>query len=147
MSSNDTSTLHGGCHCGGLSVRLSVTPALSEIHPRACDCSFCCKHGAAWVSDPAGQLRIEAQESLLRSYRQGSESARFLVCGSCGVLVAVVLEHQATTYGAVNTRCLDGAPAFGDAVSVSPRLLGPSDKVARWQQVWIPDVDLVLIRA
>lgn len=147
MPSLDTSTLHGSCHCGGLNARLTVTLPLSEIQPRACDCSFCCKHGASWVTDPAGQLRIEAQEPQLRSYRQGSGSARFLVCGDCGVLVAVVLEHQTATYGAVNAGCLDGAPALGVAVPVSPRLLGPSEKVERWQQVWVPNVELALIRA
>jgi hypothetical protein len=136
--------LHGRCHCADLTVDLSSRIAPADLRPRACDCSFCRKHGAAWVSDPAGRLRITARESTLRSYRQGSEQARFLVCGRCGVLVAVVIEHEGRRFGALNAGCLDAPSALGAAVPVSPQSLAAEAKRARWQEVWVPDVELVI---
>ena len=131
--------LRGGCHCGHLSIRLSLTQPPSGVHPRACDCAFCAKHGAAWTSDPHGELVIEAQDlSTLGEYRQGSGSARFLHCRDCGVLVAVVHGGDEGLRGAANVRCLDGAALFGETVSVSPQQLSKGDKVARWAQLWTP---------
>lgn len=138
-------TLRGGCHCGRLRVSFSTRIDPADIHPRACDCSFCQKHGAAYVSDPSGRLSIGmAQPDAMRRYRQGSNTAEFLFCGHCGILVAVVFVHDARRYGAVNARCLDGTTRLGDVVIASPQALAAGDKVDRWLRLWIPDVELVV---
>lgn len=138
------STLRGGCHCGRLRVAFSTRLDPSSIEPRACDCSFCQKHGAAYVSDPNGQLSIAmADPRDLRRYRQGSNAAEFLVCGRCGVLVAVIFEHESRIHGAVNARCLDATTSLGPVVPASPQWLAAEEKVARWRQLWVPDVALV----
>jgi hypothetical protein len=135
---------HGGCHCGLLRVAFSTEMNPGNIIPRSCDCSFCQKHGAAYVSDPAGHLSVTAHNpDALRRYRQGSNTAEFLVCDRCGVLVAVVFEHGARIYGAVNARSLEGPTGFGSPVPVSPQLLTAGEKTARWSQLWVPDVDLL----
>jgi hypothetical protein len=140
---NASKTLPGSCHCGRLSVEFSTAQEPAGLHPRACDCSFCRKHGAAWISDPAGALSLSARGAAsLREYRQGSESARFLLCAHCGVLVAVVYEQDGCTYGALNAGCLDGEPGLAEAVSASPQRLSAEEKIARWRQVWVPDVVL-----
>jgi hypothetical protein len=131
--------LHGGCHCGHLSIDLSLTQAPSALQPRACDCAFCTKHGAAWISDPAGELLITSKKrGALGEYRQGSGSARFLHCRECGILVAVVHEADGGLRGAANVRCLDDAALFGEAVTVSPQKLSKDDKLARWGTLWTP---------
>jgi hypothetical protein len=136
----------GGCHCGQLRVAFSTALDPASMVPRACDCSFCQKHGATYVSDPAGQLSVIMQSpDSLRRYRQGSNTAEFLLCGRCGVLVAVVFEHNARIYGAVNARSLEGPTGFGNAVPASPQLLAPGEKVARWSQLWVPDVELATL--
>ena len=141
--SNDSKTLSGSCHCGRVSVEFSTVQELAALHPRACDCSFCCKHGAAWISDPAGALSISARGAAsLREYRQGSEAARFLLCSHCGVLVAVIYAQDGRIHGAVNAGCLDGEPGLGDSVSASPQRLSAEEKISRWLQVWVPDVVL-----
>lgn len=113
--------------------------------PRACDCSFCQKHGAAYVSDPAGRLCISVETAdALRRYRQGSNTAEFLFCGRCGILVAVIFEHDTRTYGAVNARCLDATARLGKSISASPQQLSAGDKVDRWLRLWIPDVELAM---
>lgn len=137
-------TFRGGCHCGRLRVVFSTALDPAGITPRACDCSFCRMHAAAYVSDPAGHLSVLMQgQDALRRYRQGSNTADFLLCDRCGVLVAVVFEHDARLYGAVNARCVEGGRSFGRAGPASPQLLAPGDKVARWLRLWVPDVELL----
>lgn len=137
-------TVHGSCHCGRVQVEFTTSVELASTTPRACDCGFCQKHGAAYVSDSSGILRIIATEpNALQSYRQGSKLACFQLCSRCGVLVAVIFEHQGNTYGAVNVGCLDERPLFGTAVPASPQQLSPEEKVSRWLQVWVPGVQVV----
>lgn len=136
-------TLHGGCHCRRVRIEFTTRQELRATVPRACDCSFCTKHGAAYVSDPAGQLRIVSSgPSALRSYRQGSGTAEFRLCPACGVLVAVTFEHDGRLYGAVNATCLDGGLEFAPSIPASPQALSPKQKVARWLEVWVPDVQV-----
>lgn len=140
---SQSTALHGGCHCGRVQVEFTTSAMLASTTPRACDCSFCQKHGAAYVSDPSGSLRIAvAEPDALVSYRQGSKEARFRLCGRCGVLVAVTFEHQGNTYGAVNVGCLEKRSLFGASVPASPQQLSPEEKVTRWLQVWVPRVQV-----
>ena len=135
---------YGNCHCGRLQVEFTTSRNPRDTNPRACDCSFCQKHGAAYISDPLGALRIvAAAPGALHSYRQGLGVARFLLCDQCGVLVAVIFEHNGHIYGAVNVGCLDQRAIFGATISASPQLLSPQDKTARWLQLWVPDVQLL----
>ena len=138
----DTTTFHGSCHCGRLRIEFSTGQDPADFTPRACDCSFCRKHGAAYVSDPAGRLSISVREGAMRKYRQGSGTADFLLCGQCGVLVAVTFEHAGRVHGAVNIGCLDGDTGFMAPVPASPQLLDAGEKVSRWLELWIPDVEL-----
>jgi hypothetical protein len=133
-------TLPGSCHCGAVRVGFTTTLDPVATAPRACDCSYCVRHGAAWVSDPAGRLAIDAAPGALHEYRQGSGTARFLLCAHCGVLVAVVFEEEARRYGAANATSLDARNAFLPAVPASPQQLARDDKVARWLRLWVPDV-------
>jgi hypothetical protein len=129
----------GGCHCGKLAVGLATAQPAADLHLRACDCAFCRKHGAAWLSDAAGELVVRARPGdALHAYRQGSGQADFLLCGDCGVLVAVVCEDATGLRGAVNATCLEDAPAVAQARTVSPQRLAAADKRARWLQLWSP---------
>lgn len=131
----------GGCHCGNVQVEFATAKDLAGFHPRACDCTFCRRHGASWLSDAEGRLRIsEHAAGDLREYRQGSEAARFLFCAACGVCVAVIFEEGTHRYAAVNAGCLEGEPGFGETMPASPQLLSAAEKVARWKALWIADV-------
>lgn len=136
-------TIHGGCYCGNIEISAELTRALSSYNPRACDCDFCRKHGAAYISDPSGRLRIElTSEADVRRYRQGSGAAEFLLCSTCGVLVAVLYRAEQTTYGVVNARAVNEPASFGETKPVSPKMLSPTDKVERWQEIWFSGVDV-----
>lgn len=130
----------GGCHCGNLRWRFETARTLGEFAPRACDCDFCSRHRAAWVSDSQGMLRLEVHHATgLQRYRQGSSQAEFMVCRVCGVLVAVVARSEdGRLLGAVNRNAFDQCDGFAEATAVSPRLLPADAKLDRWTHLWTP---------
>lgn len=133
----------GSCHCGNITLTIDTVLHPSEIYPRACDCDFCRKHGAAYVSDPSGSLSlwIENMAELVK-YRQGSEIAEFLLCKRCGVLVAACYEWENHLYATVNMRVMDDRESLGLEKTVSPRLLGNEGKIQRWKDVWFSNVSV-----
>src|SRR5688572_19722659 len=95
----------GGCHCGNLVVEVDLSSEPAGYQPRACDCSFCRAHGAAWISDAKGSLVLRVKEPSERGiYRQGSEQAELVLCRRCGVLVCVLLQDGGKLFGAVNAK-------------------------------------------
>jgi hypothetical protein len=135
--------LHGGCHCGNVTVQVQLTLPAASYRPRACDCSFCRKHGAAYLSDPQGSLLLKVREAAqLGSYRQGSALAEMLVCRTCGVLIGALRREDEKLYGVVNCRVLDAPGEFGAEQSVSPQTLSPQQKLQRWRELWFARVTL-----
>lgn len=134
-------SLQGSCHCGRLKLTFSTRIAPERFSPRACDCSFCVRHGAAYISDPEGRLVIDARDADVMQYAFGHGLARFLMCRHCGVLVAVVFEEGGRRFASVNSRCFVGAN-FGEAKAASPQTLDATQKRERWTRLMIPDVEL-----
>ena len=134
-----TAVHEGGCHCGRVRWSMAVTWSIADVAPRACDCDFCTRHGAAWVSDPQGTLQVRTRGAALMRYRQGSGQAQFLLCAQCGVLVAVIARDEAGhLIGAANRNAFDAREAFAPAVTASPQQLAPGAKLSRWTQLWTP---------
>ena len=133
----------GGCHCGNIALRFYSTLPCIDMETRACDCDFCRKYGAAYVSDPNGSLeaKIKNQDKIL-CYTQGSGVAKFVICGLCGVLTVVKYSSGDSIYAAINARTLDDFFSFKDSVTVSPRTLSKEDKQSRWSKIWISDVTI-----
>jgi len=133
----------GGCHCGNIALELQLTRAPASYSPRACDCDFCRKHGAAYVSDPEGALRIRiADDALTARYRQGSAQAEMLLCRRCGVLVGALYSAGGRCYGTVNASALEPAVRFGTVSVVSPQQLSATEKAVRWQNIWFANVSI-----
>lgn len=134
--------LAGGCHCGNIRVSVELERAPDGYAPRTCDCEFCRKHGAAWLSDPRGSLTIQIRDERDTSrYTQGDRLAEMLLCRNCGVLVGALWREQ-RLYGVVNSGVLDGPVAFAAAQPVSPRTLSAGAKMSRWQSIWFANVTL-----
>jgi hypothetical protein len=134
-------TYRGGCGCGAISVEAALCNDASRYRPRACDCSFCTRHGAAYLSDAEGRLVIRAEgHDSLRRYRQGSGNAECLFCGRCGVLAGMVCRIDGRLRGTLNSRTLDEMAAFGDPARVSPKMLSVEEKMERWRQMWFGNV-------
>jgi hypothetical protein len=129
----------GGCYCGNIRLTVTFSQDLRAYAPRACDCEFCRKHGAAYVSDPAGSLHIRvADERELSRFRQGSNTAQMLLCRQCGVLVGALYQEADELFGTVNARSLEAQTSFGTQQCVSPKALSADRKVQRWREIWFP---------
>jgi len=79
--------IRGKCHCGNISFSLTWDPDPTQIPARACDCTFCQKHGGVWTSNPRGALEVALKDrSRVSRYAFGTETAEFLVCARCGIV-------------------------------------------------------------
>jgi hypothetical protein len=137
--------VRGGCHCGNISFALTWEPEPSEIPARACDCSFCTKHGGVWTSNPTGALRVRIEDpSLLSRYSFATGTAQFHICARCGVPALVTSTVDGHVYAVVNVNTFDNVsssllravPASFDGESTESRL-------ARRKRHWIADVQFV----
>jgi len=136
-------TEHAGCHCGNIAVQITLTKDLPGYTPRACDCDFCIKNGAAYLSDPDGQMNITITKSDdISFYRQGDNLVELIICKVCGVLVAVTYSEGEKKYGGLNSRSLVNRERLSAAVAASPKLLSVDEKIERWKQLWFSDVTI-----
>jgi hypothetical protein len=136
--------LRGGCHCGGLELRIELPRPAQDYAPRACDCDFCRKHAAAYVSDPHGSLLVHIRDTAAQGrYRQGSGSAEMLLCRNCGVLLGALYQHEHALLGVANVRALESRAQFASEQTVSPRSLSAQQKVSRWREIWFQQVTVV----
>ena len=137
--------IRGGCHCGNISFELSWEPDPKEIPARACDCTFCTKHGGVWTSNPKGDLRVQVKDaSQVNKYSFGTKTALFHICARCGIVPVVTSEIDGRTYAVVSVNAFDGVdpsllnrkPMSFDGEEVDSRL-------ARRVRNWIPNVRYV----
>ena len=130
----------GGCHCGNLRVRLSLTQAPSEVRLRACGCSFCGRHNTRTASDPLGALDIWAADwSQVQLYRFGTGTAEFVICRNCGVYIGAIGDSGSGTRAVLNTTCLDDRAAFSrDPTPTNHDGETTEDRLARRAANWTP---------
>jgi hypothetical protein len=140
------STLAGGCHCKNVTIAFTTSRPPTELPLRACQCSFCRRHGARTTSDPAGRARIVvADAAALARYRFGAKTADFLVCARCGVYVAPVMSSGGRTLATINVNALDdGAPFDRPAQPMDYDAESAEERVVRRLARWTP-AELVII--
>ncbi len=130
--------LRGRCHCGCVEAVFSLGKPVDEVAVRACQCSFCRRHGAATATDATGHLTLRSERPLTR-YRFGSGATEVLLCPVCGVYVAGVIEADGRRLATVNVNALAMAP-------LSERTTEPADyadedaaaRLARRARMWTP---------
>jgi hypothetical protein len=139
--------LNGSCHCGNIRVEMELLRTPASYNPRVCDCDFCRKHGASYVSDAQGSMRLQVKDLLQSNkYHQGSGIADCIICRNCGVLLGIVHQGDGRLYGAINSKIIDGNTVFGKEVPVSPKTLPDDKKIKRWKELWFADVSIDLIK-
>jgi len=124
----------GSCHCGAVRVSFETAKPLA---PRACQCSFCRKHGARSVSDPDGSASIEWTLEPLR-YRFASRAADYLVCARCGVYVGAVTGAPAGAIATLNLNAFDDPSLDLTASPVSYEGETSEQKEERRRSRWTP---------
>ena len=135
------SELTGHCHCGAIRVELTAALAAAELPLRACQCSFCRRHGALTTSDPAGRLHIEATPGAANRYRFGLGVTDFLLCAECGVYVAATMQGEAGLTAVLNVPGV-ALPGF-DGRAPSPMIYDdetPEQRIERRKARWMPAV-------
>jgi len=132
-------TLVGTCHCGAIRATLRSAKAPEASQVRACQCSFCTRHGAMTASDPAGSATFQVQRAALTQYQFGTRSGTSLICARCGVYAGVVLEDAGKTWSVLNVRGLAVAQLQGR--SAEPVVYDgetPEARIARRKVKWTP---------
>jgi hypothetical protein len=135
-----TFTLRGECHCGNVAVTLDTAVDPGALPLRACQCSFCRRHGARVTTDPAGLLKISVRDpAILLRYRFGLGITDFLVCGRCGVFVSGVMSTDVGSLATLNVNVLDdGTPFQREATRVSYEDESREVRETRRRGAWTP---------
>lgn len=138
--------IHGKCHCGNISFALTWEPSPTEIPARACDCSFCIKHGGVWTSNPRGSLQVVVEDSArVSSYVFGTETADFQICSRCGIVPLVTSRIDGRLYAVVSVNAFEGVdPALLRRGAISFAGEPTEDRLARRKRNWIADVQLTV---
>ena len=135
--------INGKCHCGNISFTLKWEPDPTEIPARACDCTFCTKHGGVWTSNPRGVLRVVVRDpTQRRPYQFGTRTADFHICTRCGVVPVVTCYLEGRLYAVVSVNAFEGVDA--SLLRRSPMHFdgeGTDDRLARRKRNWIADVE------
>ena len=129
----------GTCHCGAIRATLHATKPAAELQVRSCQCSFCTRHGAMTVSDPAGRATFDIDPAALVKYQFETRTGTSLICGRCGMYAGVIVEDGGKSWSALNVRGL-GIPEFKDRTAEPVVYDGetPEARIARRKAKWTP---------
>jgi hypothetical protein len=134
--------IHGSCHCGNIAFDLTWEPDPLEIPARACDCTFCTKHGGLWTSNPAGSLTVVLQQpALVSQYSFGTATAVFHVCSRCGITPVVTSVIDDHLYAVVSVNAFTNVePSLLRRSSACFEAEGVESRLARRKHNWIAAV-------
>src|SRR5712692_4498258 len=122
----------GSCHCGAIRVELRSERQPQEQVIGACQCSFCRKHNARTFSDPNAFVTLTAHEpEHLRRYEFGLKTSEQIICGRCGVYVAMTIIDAERVLSVINIDVLDDRASFDR--EPQPRDYSAEDRAERIQ--------------
>jgi hypothetical protein len=132
----------GKCHCGNIAFTLDWPADQPEVPARACNCSFCIKHGGVWTSNQRAKLSVVLQHAhLVSKYVFGTETATFHVCTRCGTVPIVTSEIETQLYAVVNVNTFENFdPSRLRRATASFDGEGVDSRLARRRKNWIADV-------
>jgi hypothetical protein len=108
VSSRQTRTYHGSCHCGA--VRFEIDTDFPEL--TTCDCSICRRRNALMVKVHESAFRLLTGEDGLSTYRFHTRTAQHVLCKTCGIY-PFHRKRVTPDYPGVNVFCLDGFDPAG----------------------------------
>ena len=126
----------GECSCGAVQIYLTMPEPIEHYSSRACDCDFCTIRHIEYISHPDGEVVLKS-DSPLAVQMQGSNQAEFLACASCEDVITASYPGK-QRIGSLNATLLVDYDRLNGSDVVSPKLLDASDKLARWQTLWMP---------
>ena len=134
--------VRGKCHCGNIAFSLTWEPDPAEIQARACDCTFCTKHGGVWTSNPRGALKINVEDpKLVSTYAFGTKTAEFHVCARCGIVPVVTSRIDGRVYAVVSVNAFENVePSLIRRVAMHFEGEDTGSRLTRRKKNWIGDV-------
>lgn len=134
----------GQCHCGNIAYEFTWPSDEEKLPVRACGCSFCVKHGGVYTSHPAGRLDVRlADPSRVNRYRFGHETADFMICAGCGVIVFVLCTIDGDDYAVVNANTFESlGPADMQRAVTNFDAEDEAARLARRKSTWTGTVTL-----
>lgn len=132
-------TLTGSCHCGAIRATLHASKPAAELEVRACQCSFCTRHGAKTVSDPGGRCRFEIDGAALSYYQFETRTGMSLICNRCGMYAGVMIEDGDNVWSVLNARGL-AIPELASRAAEAKVYDGETadERIARRKSMWTP---------
>ncbi|SKA36814.1 Uncharacterized conserved protein [Enhydrobacter aerosaccus] len=106
---------NGSCHCGAIQIRLDSPKQPDQMRVGRCACSFCRRHGARTMGDPASSVEFRTASKDLIRYRFGLGITDYLLCARCGAYVGAVMQDDGRSIGIVNVNSLDMRDVFDAA--------------------------------
>jgi hypothetical protein len=136
---SEPTTLTGSCHCGAIRASLQTSRPVAELEVRACQCSFCTRHGAKTVSDSGGRCRFEIDGAALSWYRFETRTGTSLICNRCGMYAGVMIEDGDNVWSVINVRAL-AIPELASRAAEPKDYDGetPEERIARRKANWTP---------
>jgi len=108
-------TYPGSCHCGSIKIAFSSEKTPAEMRVGRCSCTFCRRHGARTMGDPAGSVEFRAAPGTINRYRFGLGITDYLLCSKCGAYLGAVMEDQGGLIATLNVNSLDIRDTFDPA--------------------------------
>jgi hypothetical protein len=131
---------YGRCKCGNIRIEFE-----SEIDPknlpiRACQCSFCIKHGATTATDKSGSVTVQIfDRSKVNNYKFSTNTAEYLLCNQCGDYVGAILKFDRKKYSTINLRLFSSfSSLIQKATAVNYEHEAPDERLKRRVENWTP---------
>lgn len=99
----DMKAFEASCHCGRQQLVYYTSTEVAGWKVRACQCTFCRRHGAQTTRDPRARVVLRLDESAISRYRFGMNTTDFLLCTECGSYMGAVIEQAGREYMTINT--------------------------------------------
>jgi hypothetical protein len=137
-------TIKGGCHCGNVTIEFHTDEDVSDFTPRTCQCTFCRKHDASWISDPDGQAQVRyANRADVSAYRFGTGTSDFIVCKKCGVLTVALCEIEGRTRAVFNIKPMLEHQFYKKPVLTNLDTDSIEERLARRARNWTGKVTII----
>ena len=135
----------GQCHCGNISVVFQSDKDAKDFVPRICECTFCTKHSARWISDSAGKIDVTIKDaSQVSRYAFGHKTAEFITCSTCGVTLLAVSKIEGNYHAVLNVNVLDDQGSFtGTESAFDYDAESELSRLDRRKKNWIGRVELI----
>jgi len=107
--SSAPATMDGGCHCGAVRFRVTLTNGLASA--RRCTCSICRMRGAIAVTSTPSEFEITKGWDQVATYQFNTRVAEHHFCKTCGIYTHHRRRSNPDELG-VNLACIDGLSPF-----------------------------------